>query len=158
MEEGVGLVAIILAEHHRPLAFELALLEQRIADRVLHELQARLEAVHTHRDVVIDALGRGRAVPHGAELVHPLQVLLLAGDRPVGLEEHVLVEVRETVVLRALRVGAVLDVQLDRDQRDRMVLDHDDFQAVVERRRADRQLVLRRQRGGDEKRSQSPHS
>ena len=48
----------------------------------------------------------------------------------VRLEEHVLVHVREPLDTRALRERAVPHVDLDRRERNAVVLDDDDLEAV----------------------------
>ena len=144
LEVRVRLVAIELARDDRPLAHQLLLEEQRIAHRVLHELHAGAHAVHAEGDEVVDALVGCGAVPLRAELARALQILLLRRDRLVGLEEHVLVQMREPLELRGLRVRAVLHVQLDRHERDGVVLHDDDVESVGERGVAHRQRLRAR--------------
>ena len=50
--------------------------------------------------------------------------------RAIRFEEHVLVEVRQSVQLRRLCERAVADGQLYRDERNRVVFKHDDFKPV----------------------------
>ena len=61
------------------------------------------------------------------------QVVGAIERRAVRLEEHVLVQVRQPVQLGRLGERSVAHGQLDRDERDRVVLEHDDVEAVGER-------------------------
>jgi hypothetical protein len=65
-----------------------------------------------------------------AERVYVAHVLLADERGAVRLEEHVLEEVREAVELGRLGERAVAHGQLDRDERHRVVFEHDDFEAV----------------------------
>jgi len=90
------------------LAHQLILIEQRIPDCIFHELQSRNETVYAERNEVVDSLlGRG-AVPLRTELIYPPEISFLRWNRPVRLEEHVLVQMRQAGKLRTFCVRAVL--------------------------------------------------
>ena len=132
MEERRGFVAIELAQHHGSLAFKLVLLEQGIAYGVAHEHQPVVKIVLMQGEKVVHPFFGGGAVPHHAHFPLSFEIRLLIGNRAVGLEEHVLVEVRQSLELRWLGIGAVLAGDFDGGQRHRVILHHDDLQPVIE--------------------------
>ena len=90
------------------------------------------QAVGRERQIVADAFFLGGAVEDGAQVAGPIDEGIRLGVRLVGLEEHVLVHMREARVFRALRERPVPHVDLDGRQRYTAVLDHDDFESVVQ--------------------------
>ena len=118
-----------LIQHHLDLLTELRRLKERVPDRIPHQ-QHRLACpgLDGCRVVIDNLFPRRRVAEHpqfrNAVLVAVLLRLL------VRFEEHMLVEVRQAVVLRRLSIGAIPDGDLDRHQRNRPVFDHDHFKPV----------------------------
>ena len=75
----------------------------------------------------------------------------------VRLEEHVLVQVRQPLVLRALRERAVLHVRLDRHERHAVILDDDHLEPVRQRRALNAPLQLGALRVCDASDAQAEH-
>ncbi len=142
-ETRVRLVPVHLASHDHPLARELLIVEERRGDRVPHERHGAVEVIGGGREEVVHPIVAGPPVPLHAELAQPRAVRELVPEHLVPLEEHVLVEVREPVVLRRLGHRAVVHRDLDRDERRCMTLHDDDLETVG----ADVARVRRRRRG-----------
>src|SRR5215212_11427681 len=117
MKERIRFVSIEFSEDDRSLANELILVEQRISYRVFHELKSGHEAIHTKCDVVVHSLFARRAVPLCTELIETTQISFLRGNCPVGLEEHVLIQMRKPGEFRSFGVCAVLHIELHRNKR-----------------------------------------
>ncbi len=95
MKERICFVAVEFAKHDRTLTDQFVLIEKRITNRILHELEAWHEAVHADCYEIVDTLFTRGAVPRGPELVETPEIRLLRRYRPVRLEEHVLVKMRQ---------------------------------------------------------------
>ena len=95
--ERVRLVAINLAYDDLALALELTLVKKRITHSVAHEVHGGAKIRAGRGEIVFDDLLARRTVVGDAHLSYLLQVLFRVGDCAVGLEEHVLVKMREAV-------------------------------------------------------------
>ena len=130
LAERVRLVALKLADDDLLLLRELPLVEALVLGLVAHEAHRDGEVRRGRREVVLDDLFLRLPVVDDAERVNVLQVVGLLRALRVDLEEHVLVEVRQAVQLRRLGERAVAHGQLYRDERNRVVFEHDDFKPV----------------------------
>ena len=104
---------------------------QEVAHAVALDPQRGLEVMGGHHLEVVGAVEVGRAVGGRAEPLEDLEVLVLA-DVLRALEEHVLEQVSEAAPPRHLVAGADVVPDVDRDQRDAVVLVEDDLETVVE--------------------------
>src|SRR6185437_13054725 len=110
LEERARFVSVVLADDDFALALELILSKQRSNQRAREKPHAAFDAVGRKREIVVDPLFASGAVEFRTKLRGSGDEIVRIGIRRVGLEEHVLVEVREPLVLRTLRERAVLDV------------------------------------------------
>ena len=140
MEIWIGFIPIEFSQYHRPFSDQLFLLEQRIANGVLHEMHRRHQAVRSNRHEVVHDFIAGRAIPAASQFSETLEVSLLGWNGAIGLEEHVLVQVREAVVLRSFGEATVLHYELDVHDRHGVILDDDHLQSVRQFLAMDRQV------------------
>src|ERR1051325_705835 len=96
---------------------KLVLLEEWRCDRGRHEVESRLEVLLRKREVILHKLFMRRTVIDDTEIVHAAKKIIFGRVASVRREEHVLVKMRQAVVFRRLGKGAVLDRDLDRQDR-----------------------------------------
>ena len=108
LEDGVAehvlrvvLGAADLLQHHLDLARDLDRIEDRVLDGVGEHVEAEQGGVGGQRGVVAGGVERGEGVDASARALDGAGDLADAA-RPRALEEHVLVEVRESGLVRAL--------------------------------------------------------
>ena len=113
-EEWTGFVAIVLADYDLAFTLKLVPPKERPAQRGCQQVEAITEFLRWYRHVVVDPLFLGRAVEHRAEIRRLVPELIRLGILRIGAEKHMLVHVRQPLVLRALCKRAVLYVDLNR--------------------------------------------
>ena len=135
--ERVRLVAVNLLRHRQPFAGQLRRVEFRGEEGVAEEGHRLGEVVGSRGDEVIHVLGVGGGVGQHPQCPHPRVVGVRVRQRPVGFEEHVLVEVAHAVEVRRLRHRAILHSHLHGDERRARHLHHHHVQPVGQGTRED---------------------
>src|SRR5262249_40592401 len=118
IKERVRLIAVDLPDYDLFLSTKLALVKQRVTSRIFHKLHRRTNVWTGGCEVVIHYFFARRPVVSNAHLSDRTQVVFGVCDGTVLFEEHVLVQVRESVELRQFGVRTVLNRELDRDEWD----------------------------------------
>ena len=128
--KGVRLGAIVLADDHRALALKLVLPKDWRLECGCEQRQRRHRAIGRHREIVVDLLLLRRAVEHRPELRRAIHERFRLRIYRIGLEEHVLVEVRQPLVRGRLRERAVLRIRFHGGEGHAVVLDHNYLESI----------------------------
>src|SRR6185312_14357447 len=128
--ERIRFVSIDLTNNHFALALKLEIVEQRVTGRISHELHRGSQIRTGRREVIVNYFFASGTVIGNSQLADCTHVIFRVGDRAIGFEEHVLVQVGKSVEFRRFGIRSVLNTKLDGDERYRMILNHDHFEPV----------------------------